>query len=311
MKRYFFIPLITILPLFADEVSLPQDEIALAPNSSYNIESQKPQKDLEIPSLPSTQHFKSPSLAVMLSAIIPGLGHAYLGDYRTTGEFLAVGAGTYPLLRFFVSSDVASDMWLMVFQNEWLYGMYAGYRDARVMNRQIGYNYRMPVESFQDLSLAPFRFRIIKKPEVWGGTLGLLTLGIAVSVLTHEPRNEATQEVAQLSCNTTQIVSPLIAFPVGIGEEAFFRGLLLPLFTELTGPAGGAIISNLLFTMVHIGNAAILSPEDPAHYFKYALPIVGTVGAYATYLTLMAIATLGPSAKISGKSHSYSISFTF
>jgi len=81
--------------------------------------------------------------------------------------------------------------------------------------------------------------------------------------------------------------SPLAAFPVGIGEEAYFRGYLQTMIAEATNPWAGIITSSLLFGAVHIPNARAfgLSGKEEMRYYTTVIPMISAFGAYFGWLT--------------------------
>ena len=205
------------------------------------------QTNLQIP----TPHFqpppyKSPFLAVGLSVIFPGLGHVYLGDMQTAGGLIgSAGLGLGLATSHPSSRSVRKESGSTVMDISF-YGIYAAYRDVRKYNENSGYSYKMPNDSLGDLSYAPFKWSIIKKPEVWGGLLGSLALAI---VATHLCNKDIRSKVA---LSSTKRTFPAMALPVGIGEEAFFRGYLQPVFSEWLTPWGGASRLLLQFSALRI-----------------------------------------------------------
>ncbi len=219
--------------------------------------------------------------AATLSFFCPGLGHTYLGDFKTAGgifgtTFVTVGAGTYP--------DASQEMVvnnLVVAQNTWAYGIYAAYRDARTLNGQLNYHYRMPTDSLADLTSAPFRPSVLKKPEVWGGFLGAFALAGTVSYFML-PQDGSMH----MSLSTSKMaLSPFAAFPVGIGEEALFRGYLQSQLCEYMPPMASIALSSLAFGAVHIPNALAFPEEERWRYYTVSLPVITTLGAYFGWLT--------------------------
>ena len=190
------------------------------------------QTDLQLP----TPHFqpppyKSPFLAVGLSVIFPGLGHVYLGDMQTAGGLMgSTGLGLGLATSHPSSRSIRKNSGSVVMDISF-YGIYAAYRDVRKYNGNSGYSYKMPNDSLGDLSYAPFKWSIIKKPEVWGGLLGALAFAFASPHL-FNPKN-ARSKVGLSSSNRK---FPAMALPVGIGEEALFRGYLQPVFSEWLTP---------------------------------------------------------------------------
>ncbi len=227
--------------------------------------------------------YKRPWLATSLSAIYPGLGHAYLDDYRTAATLGSVYGLEMGMLNYASKNEEERSRNTLALRTTQFYGIYAAYRDVRAFNKKVGFRYPMPTDSFQQLLYAPFDWSIIKKPEVWGGVLGCLGVAVTVVTLSHS-KDEPITSVAHI-CSEFPAINPFMAFAIGIGEESFFRGYLQSALSESLTPIGGMITSNLLFTAAHIGNASTFSKEDRKRYYVVSLPVIGSIGAYCSWLT--------------------------
>lgn len=272
--KYLILILCTFSLLYgesAGEVELSLDALTLQPSVT-------PQ-DLLLPTPPLQPSRKNSFLAVGLSSLLPGLGHVYLGDMKTAGGLMG-SAGVCIGLASFSQSESSILNSMVAVQSTWSYGLYAAYRDVRIYNGQSGYRHTMPTDSLADLTLAPFRWSILKKPEVWGGFLGAigLVLGTAHLIYPKEDR-------VQTSLSSNGEMSPLIALPVGVGEESFFRGLLQSQLSEAFTPWGGIVLSSLAFGAMHIPNAMLLEPEKRQGYYTFSLPFITLFGAYFGWLT--------------------------
>ena len=232
------------------------------------------------PLLPKT--YKSPRAAALLG-IIPGLGHTYLGDYKTAGTLFGSAAAFYggaaAAGNFSGSNQFENLTSLIVAQNISSYSMFAAYRDARLYNGEGGgYRYQMPTDSFADLAAAPFKLSVLKKPEVWGGLLGALSFAAILD-------NFLMPNDAHIKCSVSTTTFPLSAFSVGIGEEALFRGYLQSYFAESMSPTAAIINSSILCGAAHIGNAARLEAKDQWRYYAFGLPFITAFGGYFGWLT--------------------------
>ena len=257
---------------------LVSESIAFDPNAF----SQEPIRMNELqPPTPSFQPLqpKSSLIAVGLSYLIPGLGHIYLGDLKTAGALIgstSAGIGTMTAFPHSQNSKLTS---IVALQSISFYGIYAAYRDVRIYNQQSGYSYKMPTDSFADLTSAPFTLSILKRPEVWGGLLGALTLAIGTSYFAYPEGARIRQSLS------TGVEFPLLALPVGVGEECFFRGYLQSQAAESLTPWGGIAVSSLAFGAAHIANAQFLEPENRWRYYSFSLPLITAMGAYFGWLT--------------------------
>jgi membrane protease YdiL (CAAX protease family) len=130
------------------------------------------------------------------------------------------------------------------------------------------------------LAYAPFNYKVLKKPEVWGGLLGGIVLACGVTYLAfHE------QISSHSSHSLNRAFTPVVALPVGIGEESFFRGFLQSQLSESLTPWGGILASSVLFGAAHIRNGLAMEPEFQKGYFQFVLPFITLAGVYEGWLT--------------------------
>lgn len=278
MNRFVILVICSvILSALCAEEEVPevrQTAFSFEPTLNPPSSSEKIVAEIELPR-------KSPRFAAILSGVWPGLGHMYLGDFRTAGElFVASGLGLGGL-----QSKETMVMSYAVLQNTWMYGIYAAYRDARVYMNDSGHHYKMPTDSFADMSMAPFRLKVLKKPEVWGGVLGFLAVGALIDYFASPSGDVGDVQEEDMRDLREVAFSPIIALPVGVGEEALFRGYLQSQLTETFTPWGGIILSSLSFTAAHIGNAAFLPEKERWRYYTFGLPLIGAFGMYSGWLT--------------------------
>lgn len=78
---------------------------------------------------------------------------------------------------------------------------------------------------------------------------------------------------------------PPVAFPIGIGEEALFRGYLQSQLSETFNPVAGIIFSSIAFGAAHIPNAQGMEPDEQRRYYTYGIPLITAFGAYFGWLT--------------------------
>ncbi len=216
---------------------------------------------------------KSPVLAGALSALIPGSGHYYLGDYRKASQILGGTLVGGACVRAAWSDESLFKTSFAAMQSISMYSIYAAYRDARIFNGETAAS--MPRENLQNLTAAPFQWSVIKKPEVWGGFLGALALATGVTYLSHS---------VSMNINT-KYVEPLRAFPVAVGEESLFRGFLQTAFSEKMAPWQAITLSSLCFGAAHIPNATDLKKDERTRYYTFSIPFITTIGAYMGWLT--------------------------
>jgi membrane protease YdiL (CAAX protease family) len=237
-------------------------------------------EEFNLPAPPVELPRKTTFVAVGLSYIFPGLGNAYLGDMKTASGLMGAAGTSIGLLPVTAKHTNSLLQNMVAIQTTWQYGAFAAYRDVRAYNQQTGYAYQMPRDSFTDLLSAPFSFRVLKKPEVWGGFLGAMALATATSYFFMPEEAHA-----HFSCALELNLPPYVAFPIGIGEEALFRGFFQSELSEGLTPWGGLAASSILFGAAHIPNALLLEPEDRWRYYAFSLPLITALGAYFGWMT--------------------------
>lgn len=225
---------------------------------------------------------KNTFIAVGLSAIFPGLGHLYLGEMETASGLLGstgLGFAGVRLSELSHSNDWMYSSGIMTVQTAWSYGLYAAYRDVRAHNG-LQYSYKMPTDTFLDLTAAPFSWSVMKKPEVWGGVLGSLVVASGVGYLATRYKQKW-----HASASIGERISPIFAFPIGIGEEALFRGFAQSILSEWLTPWGGIALSSVLFGAAHIPNAWGASAREQRAYYGFVIPWLTLFGVYDGWLT--------------------------
>lgn len=246
---------------------------------------------------------KQPHTAAALSLICPGCGQAYLGARGEAAAYLsatAALAGTsVALLR---GQDVtlggeassarvpAAIPLILAAQNLWFYSIFDAYRDARVLRDDHGYRHKITRESLGELATAPFRPSVLKSPWVWGGVPIALGTGLAVSYLMARGSGGG---MARPSIGDVQRINVLgrdlsrgagfaagtgyhlaMFAPVGVGEEALFRGLIQTELEERFGTAGGLATASLIFGATHVLNFL----DDPKTA-AIAIPVISVLGS--------------------------------
>ncbi|HAB98466.1 MAG TPA: hypothetical protein DCE71_01430 [Parachlamydiales bacterium] len=258
---------------------LPSQEIASLEMPSL-LQSTVSSQEITLPEPLKPVSQKKPWIAVSLSTLFPGLGHLYLGDHQTASAFIGTTSVGFGLLSGNVIHRPAGVMTTVAtLQATSFYGIYAAYRDARLHNGSFQYSYQMPTDNLADLTFAPFKWTVLKKPQVWGGILGFLALG---SALTHYAYPDEAKIHTQ-SASTS--VPSIVALPVGLGEEAFFRGYLQSALSEALNPTAGTILSSIIFAAAHQANAQGFPSAERWRYYAFSMPFIAAVGAYCGWMT--------------------------
>jgi len=242
---------------------------------------------------------KRPGVAAGL-ALIPGAGHFYLRNgaegvaYLGTFTALVVGGVAAASGGSVTLDGMATEpgqpvglVALIAAQNLWTYSIFDAYRDARVLRGDQGYKHSITRENIGELASAPFRPSVLASPWVWGGVP--LTLGAGV-LFTYIVTPDAFDEPSIFDVKEVNFLgrrmSPgkgyaaglgyfaTLFVPVGVGEEALFRGLIQTELDERFGTWGGLALSSIIFGGVHVLNFA----QDPATAAK-AVPFITIVGS--------------------------------
>lgn len=272
MKNWFRFTTLTPVIIYSSFANVPQD-----PKEIFQQEAIR-----YAPSEPIYTHsYKNAALAAGLSALFPGLGHVYIGDMETAGclaggTLVANGVAISPGSPYEFSYFSAQTAY-----NTWMYGIYSAYRDARIMNVGRSYSCKMPTDSLLDLAYAPFNPRILKKPEVWGGVLGALTASVGVGMLAKY--SSSHQKPPSLSVSGGNL-KPFVALPVGIGEEALFRGYLQTQLSEVFNPTAALALSSLAFGAIHFTNTLGMDEYEKRTYCTYSIPFITCFGLYFGWL---------------------------
>lgn len=255
---------------------------------------------------------KSPRRAAGYSLLCPGCGYFHLGEtgkglafLGTTALALGTGVslvlssrrGNVPPVEGYSSPfrDARGPMGLellMAGQNLWMYSVFAAYRDARAMRDDAGYTLPGTREDLADLAVAPFRPRVLGRPWFWAGLPLMFGAALGVSaLLEHElpgaggrwlrdgrrVRVLGGERSAGAAFALGELYYAGLFLPVGIGEEALFRGVLQPGLSESFGPWGGWATSSLIFGAAHIPN---YSGAPSLTTGLIGVPFVTIVGSY-------------------------------
>ncbi|HTA19487.1 MAG TPA: CPBP family intramembrane glutamic endopeptidase [Polyangia bacterium] len=256
---------------------------------------------------------KRPKLAAGLSVLCPGCGYFYLGQSATAAHYLAGAAGLLATgLVVLRNSPLDSDgnrsagrstPLFMAVQNLWFYGIYATYRDARLARGDAGARYPVAREDVGDLLFAPFNPRVLKSPWVWAGVPLMLTAALGASYVFSkaEPSSDSmsssmrtlgdgggVQFFGKHYGTATGFVlgdayNVSLYLPVGVGEEALFRGVVQAGLSETPlGLWGGWAVGSAIFGAAHTFN--FIGDEDGFREAALAVPYLMLTGSYLGFL---------------------------
>lgn len=221
----------------------------------------------------------------------PGTGAAYLlGVVGMFGAAAGLLAGEFALEGGASSRKVPVGLVLgIAAQNLWFYSIFDAYRDARVLRNDAGYQHPITRESLDELVLAPFDPRVLKSPWVWGGVPIALGVGLGFSYLVDKESFDNAKTIRDLdkvnvfghrfnrgtgfAAGSAYFVSMFA--PVGVGEEALFRGVIQTEMEERLGPTWGLVAASAIFGSVHTFNFLQNDPKTAL----VAVPLISVVGS--------------------------------
>jgi len=256
---------------------------------------------------------RRPKLAAGLSVICPGCGYFYLGKPERALAFLGTFAwliapiviDASPLVLgrdAIVHSEGRDTLLLMAAQNVWFYGVYATYRDARLARDDYGARYPVAREDLGDLLFAPFNPRVLKSPWVWAGLPLMLGAAVGASYgisrfsssgsTTGTMRHLFDGHDVQFLGNRYDTATGFalgdaynvsLYLPVGVGEEALFRGVVQAGLSETSlGLWGGWAVGSAIFGAAHTFN--FIGDANGVREAALAVPYLMATGSYLGFL---------------------------
>ena len=176
---------------------------------------------------------------------------------------------------------------LVAFQDLWIYANTEPLIERALARRAL----YTPQESLADMLAAPFNLQVMKRPEVWAGTLGLLALGIGATWLL-DGRYINTDDAFGAPRLFGENFDRATGYPLGIGvgvglfghvavaEEVLFRGAMQSGLSRRYGPFQGWLWSSLAFGLSHSLNVFTMQDSERTRYLLYAVPFITGVGSY-------------------------------
>jgi membrane protease YdiL (CAAX protease family) len=243
---------------------------------------------------------KRPGTAAGL-ALLPGGGHFYLRQPISGAAYLLGTVGLLGTAAALIEGEVALDgtatsatqpvgiVLGVAAQNLWFYSIFDAYRDARVLRDDAGYKIKITRESLGDLTLASFDPRVLKSPWVWGAVPVMVGIGLGFSYLVDKEAFDNAKTIRDVSKinvlgrqfnRGTGFLAGSAYFmslfaPVGVGEEALFRGVIQTEMEERFGTTWGLVVSSAIFGAVHTFNFLQNDPKTAL----VAVPLISVVGS--------------------------------
>lgn len=242
---------------------------------------------------------EDPACPPALGLLLPGLGQACLGR-PAEGAVMAVATGAevaagVAMLANDPELRTSSLVPLVAAQDLWIVGL----TDVGLTKRRAAQLPYTPVDTLPELVAAPFNTQVLRRPEVWAGTLGLLG-GATTLILLTEPAQPGSpilfgREPPPVSGWTATLGLGTVLFEhVAIAEELAFRGLLQSDLARTMGPMGGWIAGSAVFGATHALNALLLPPEERLGYLGIAVPWITVAGAWLGWAYHRADYSLAP-----------------
>ena len=251
---------------------------------------------------------RRPKLAAGLSVLCPGCGHFYLrrpgvalGFLASTAALIAAGVAVQNDTPF-EDPGRATPLYIGA-QNLWSYSVFASYRDARLARGDYGYRYPVARETLPELVFAPFNPKVLKSPYVWAGVPALLAAASGFVYLISQFDSSYSfsgdgrrtlgdpggvrffgkeyQTTTGFALGEAYFMSLFV--PVGIGEEALFRGVIQAGLSETSlGLWGGWAVGSLIFGSIHALN--FIGQPNGFKTTAIAVPFITATGSYLGYV---------------------------
>ena len=148
----------------------------------------------------------------------------------------------------------------------------------------------VPQESLGELIRAPFARDVLAEPMVWGGILGSLAAGIAVSRLIdgppdtsgfgHRPVLFGHELNSAVGYPLAAAIGTTLFEHVAIAEETTFRGVLQSGWARSHGEDRGWIYGSIAFGAVHATNVFFIDPPQRLKYLAIGVPFITVLGSY-------------------------------
>jgi len=250
----------------------------------------------------------TPGKAAAWSLLCPGCGYFYLEQPGTAAAFLAPavamgGTGIVLLLDkpelgnqedpALEADDPIALQLLLATQNLWFYGMFASYRDGQAIRPDLVYRVPRSHETLGDLASAPFRPSVLARPWVWAGVPlavgGAIGLAVLLGSASEDDRSRTLFDAGDVNflgrrydkgpgIALGELYYAALFVPVGVGEEALFRGVLQPALSERIGTTQGWVLSSFIFGAAHAPNFTGESPGTAAAAIAYITAAGGYLG---------------------------------
>jgi membrane protease YdiL (CAAX protease family) len=242
--------------------------------------------------LDAAKRMAAPRCNPALRWVFPGIGQACVGKPADAAVVAALGIGELATgIGVATGTSQGIDhpgaaVPLLALEDTWLYSIVDVDLDLQRAQRLL----YVPQDTLGELALAPFNLRVLAKPDVALGILGMTVLGIGVSVLVDETLD--TTHLGERPNLFGRQFSRRVGYPlaggVGIGvfehvaiaEETAFRGDIQSTFARELGETQGWIWGSIIFGGVHAFNALLLPSDQRLSYLAIGVPFITVLGSY-------------------------------
>ena len=203
---------------------------------------------------------EEPAWLSIPSRLSPIFGYALAQDYLKLAVFLPLNTG------LFIGSEFLKDDWYLSSVSRMSAGhpiylyQYDIYKTMRTRVTAGGYATDFAPVSLEDALIAPFCFDYLLDPTVSIGLACSIGGALAYNLLSGKAISPPTGTRIAVKGRSYDFAlgsalywseSLYRSYWAGVGEEAFFRGFILPELVEYLGPIAGIALDSLYFIAVH------------------------------------------------------------
>lgn len=204
---------------------------------------------------------------VLWSCFVPGGGHFYLGQpnagnaYLLTEGLLLIGG-----MSTKSNPGMAENEWNLFFANALKIhelNIFTSYREARTINQNLGYINPIDTTSLPQLYLAPFKWKNLSSPYVYGFLIAGIGINMLQASLNQQRRDYDSIDTIDMmgvtldrSAGTTAYAFSWITLDLNaaVSEECAYRGVLQAEAEESIGKTAGLLVSSGIFGLGHVTN---------------------------------------------------------
>lgn len=226
--------------------------------------------------------------SALAGSLVPGLGQLCAG--RTAEGTALMGLAAAELgtgIGVAIKHDLGypgAAVPLLALSDLWLYQSFQANLQQQLARRML----YVPQDNLGELVVAPFNGQVLSRPEVWGGILGTVAAGVAVSALLDGWPWRPRDRPRLFGIDYAPGVGYPIASAIGIGlfehvsiaEETVFRGYVQSGFTRRYGEDRGLIYGSLVFGLLHAPNALFMDSSQRLKYLGIGVPFLTLIGSY-------------------------------